>query len=176
MVEVNKGLKEMVEEDRIPEGDYDLEVTQHILSGSGKGPWIILRAKIAGADDDELIGRAAGGFPLLNIETGQRIGLTRLMLNQHWTELPENEDGERNTEDLVGLRFLGRVTHDDSGRVNCDPIVASEDYSWQEKVMSGEIVPGNGRAPKSRKKKSKKKAAASSRSRGSSSRSRSRSR
>lgn len=130
MAKVKAGLKKMIEDGRIPADRYQLEIKGVAVR---KG-WEIARCSIVEAEDDELLGRSVSLF-LLNEDQGNSIGLQQLMTCMHWEELPEDEEGEQDTQtSLIGVKFPAEVSYD-GGQMRVRPVIEEEDYKWQRELL-----------------------------------------
>jgi hypothetical protein len=130
MAKVNVGLRKMIEEGRIPSDRYTFEIKKIDVR---KG-WEIARCVVVEAKDDEILGRSAGLF-LLNSDQGNSIGLQQLMTAMHWEEIPEDEDGERDTKtSLIGVKFEGDISYD-NGQMRLRPVIDEEDWEWQRDLL-----------------------------------------
>jgi len=133
VAKIAKGLKALQEEGRVPPGDYTGEIKNVDITKNG---WEFANVQIVEAEDDEILGRKVRLF-LLNEEQGISIGLQQLMIQQHWDEVPEDEEGERDTRtSLVGVKFPFVLTYE-GAQARVKPALTDEDYEWQRNLMDG---------------------------------------
>lgn len=153
MAKIETGLKDIIESSRVPAARYTWEIRSVSVTKSG---WEMARSVVVEAEDEEVLGRTAN-LLLLNEDQGQSIGLQQLMTHKHWTELPEDENGERDTRtSLIGVRFIGDLFYED-GKSRLRPVIEEDDWGWQNSLLDGSLEEDEAPKPKQSKKKVSKK-------------------
>jgi len=153
MYDLNKGLKDTLEENMIPNDTYTWEITE-IGKANDRGN-VSAKCKIVEADDDELLGRSQR-MVVFNEDTGPTISGQQVLIQNRLTHWPEDEDGERTVKAIVGLKFFGKLAPGkDPGRSFLNPVMEQEDYEWRDKLLAGEVEEDGASAKRGSKKKAK---------------------
>lgn len=127
MAEVNKGVRELMESDLIPDDDYNFVVN----AVRDAGTWEVADLGFDSPDDPELVGRRLSYF-LGQPSTESWRGLTDLLKSAKLMDVPEDEaTGKRDTKiGLIGVKFPGRVRRRDGNRGPENVVYPIIDPDW----------------------------------------------
>lgn len=136
MARVTQGIKEMAEADLIPEESYMMRVLS--VDEVGDKGWEVARCGFDNPSDKGLVGRRVDYF--LGREGNWR-GLQRLLQAAQLTELPEDENGDQDTQtSLVGVVFPASITHGERNGMPENRLSPNIDYDWLASVMGPEAA------------------------------------
>ncbi len=150
MAKVEDKVRDLQKAQLIPEREYDFEVRRVRVTDSGHE---YADLGFVSPPDKEIAGRRVS-YWLGNSATLDWRGLTDLLMSAQLTELPLDENGEKDTEtSLPGVAFSGRLAHVETKRGPDVRVYPNIDYDWAQANMGDDAPSAAGSRRAARKKK-----------------------